>query len=74
MLLRWRAPNPRISVTNEEHNHMELPGFGDRSIPTVNVLRRALMNEQPILIFLQETKLKQSEMETIRRNYDSQIC
>ena len=36
------------------------------SIPAVGALRRIVINEQPQLIFLQETKLKQVEMEKIK--------
>ena len=37
------------------------------SIPAVNALRRIVINEQPSLVFLQETRMKQSEMENIRK-------
>ena len=37
------------------------------SIPAVNALRRVVINEHPMMIFLQETKLKKGEMEHIRR-------
>lgn len=37
------------------------------SIPAVNVSRRIVINEQPSLVFLQETRLKQVEMENIRK-------
>ena len=37
------------------------------SIPAVNALRCVVINEHPMLVFLQETKLKQGEMERVRR-------
>lgn len=37
------------------------------SVPAVNALRRVVINEHPMLIFLQETKLKRGEMENIKR-------
>ena len=36
------------------------------SIPAVNALRRVVISEQPQVIFLQETKLHQAEMERVR--------
>lgn len=53
----WRAPLLGPLVINELHPIMELPGFG--SIPAVGALRR-------IIVFLQETKLRQVEMERIK--------
>lgn len=36
------------------------------SAPSVNALRRVVINENPQLVFLQETKLHQHEMEKVR--------
>lgn len=36
------------------------------SIPAINALRRVVINERPWLVFIQETKLHQAEMEHVR--------
>ncbi|KAL2926785.1 hypothetical protein RDABS01_028375, partial [Bienertia sinuspersici] len=67
IILKWRAPHHGLLVINDEDFGVELRGLGNPR--AVNALRRVMILENPDIVFVSKTRLKQVEWNHIKAKF-----